>query len=56
MKLIWTSREKSEDSLQKIIIPMHKNMPQLAGHMKWAIEVKQRLSGPTLQFKQLKHP
>ena len=37
-------------------IPIHKNMPSVTGGLKWAQELKQRISEPMSNYKQLDHP
>ena len=37
-------------------IPIHKNMPSVTGGLKWAEELKQRLSEPMSSYKHLDHP
>lgn len=34
----------------------HKNQPSVAGQLKWAKEIEQRISWPVESFKTLKHP
>ena len=37
-------------------IPIHKNMPTVTGGLKWAQELKQRISEPMEHYKLLNHP
>ena len=37
-------------------IPIHKNMPQVTGGLKWAQELRERISIPMANFKHLEHP
>ena len=37
-------------------IPIHKNMPAVTGGLKWAQELKQRISEPMGHYKRLEHP
>ena len=36
--------------------PIHKNMPAVTGGLKWAQELKQRISEPMSSYKRLDHP
>ena len=36
--------------------PIHKNMPAVTGGLKWAQELKQRISEPMGSYKRLEHP
>lgn len=35
---------------------IHKNMPPVAGQLKWALELQQRLEGPREDLLAIKHP
>ncbi|WAR03796.1 DYHC-like protein [Mya arenaria] len=37
-------------------IPIHKNMPYMTGGLKWAQELRERISIPMANFKHLEHP
>ena len=37
-------------------IPIHKNMPAVTGGLKWAQELRERISIPMSNFKHLEHP
>jgi len=37
-------------------IPIHKNMPAVTGGLKWAQELRERISLPMSSFKTLEHP
>jgi dynein heavy chain len=37
-------------------IPIHKNMPTVTGGLKWAQELRERISIPMANFKHLEHP
>lgn len=37
-------------------IPIHKNMPTVTGGLKWAQELRERISIPMANFKHLDHP
>ncbi|KAL3857821.1 hypothetical protein ACJMK2_012454, partial [Sinanodonta woodiana] len=40
----------------KGIIPVHKNLPRVAGSLKWAQELRERIAIPMSSFKLLDHP
>ncbi|KAK3091630.1 hypothetical protein FSP39_021358 [Pinctada imbricata] len=37
-------------------IDLHTNMPKVAGSLRWAMELRQRISAPMVNFKHLEHP
>ena len=37
-------------------VPIHKNMPTVTGALKWAQELRERISSPMSSFKHLEHP
>lgn len=37
-------------------IPIHKNMPNVTGGLKWAQELRERINVPMANFKHLEHP
>ncbi|XP_023561192.1 dynein heavy chain 9, axonemal [Octodon degus] len=37
-------------------LPVHKNMPTLAGSLRWAQELRQRIQGPFSNFRRITHP
>ena len=43
-------------SAEKGKIPIHKNMPYVTGGLKWAQELRERISIPMSNFKNLEHP
>jgi len=36
-------------------MPMHKNMPPVAGRLQWVRELRQRISLPMASFRRLEH-
>ncbi|XP_058902457.1 dynein axonemal heavy chain 17 isoform X5 [Kogia breviceps] len=38
------------------IPPIHKNMPPVAGQLKWSLELQERLEAPMRDLKRIKHP
>ena len=36
--------------------PVHKNMAKVSGSLKWAQELRERLSTPMANFKHIEHP
>ncbi|KAB1266021.1 Dynein heavy chain 17; axonemal [Camelus dromedarius] len=38
------------------IPPIHKNMPPVAGQLKWSLELQERLEGPMRDLKHIEHP
>ena len=37
-------------------IPIHKNMPPVAGALKWSQELRDRIAVPMADFRRLEHP
>lgn len=37
-------------------MPVHKNMAKVSGNMKWAQELRDRITVPMSQFKAIEHP
>lgn len=38
------------------IPPIHKNMPPVAGQLKWSLELQERLEAPRRDLKHIEHP
>ena len=38
------------------IPPIHKNMPPVAGQLKWSLELQERLEAPMRDLKHIDHP
>ena len=38
------------------IPPIHKNMPPVAGQLKWSLELQERLEAPMRDLKHIEHP
>lgn len=38
------------------IPPIHKNMPAVAGQLKWSLELQERLEAPMKDLKHVEHP
>ena len=36
--------------------PIHKNMPRMTGGLRWAKELRDRITNPMWSFKQIEHP
>nr|XP_031541762.1 dynein heavy chain 17, axonemal [Vicugna pacos] len=43
-------------SADRNIPPIHKNMPPVAGQLKWSLELQERLEGPMRDLKHIEHP
>lgn len=37
-------------------MPVDKNMPPIAGSLRWAYQLRQRVAVPVMNFKTLQHP
>ena len=37
-------------------MPLHKNMAKVSGSLKWAAELRERISGSMGSFKHIEHP
>lgn len=53
-KEIYDQQMQTKKELGKI--PIHKNMPGVTGGLKWAQELRERISIPMSNFKHLEHP
>jgi len=38
------------------VMPLHKNMPPVAGRLQWVQEMRQRISLPMASFRRIEHP
>lgn len=53
-KDIYDAQHEAKKTLKHA--PLHKNMPDVSGGLKWASELRQRLSDPMGHLKHLEHP
>ncbi|XP_005875475.1 PREDICTED: dynein heavy chain 9, axonemal [Myotis brandtii] len=54
VRTIYSQRVQEEAELG--FSPVHKNMPSMAGGLRWAQELRQRIQGPFANFGRLTHP
>lgn len=53
-KLLYDQQVRSISETGTML--MHKNMPQFAGRLQWARELRERISIPMASFRRIEHP
>ncbi|KAM9209454.1 dynein axonemal heavy chain 9 [Dugong dugon] len=54
VRMIYSQHVQEEAELG--FFPVHKNMPTVAGGLRWVQELRQRIQGPVSNFRRLAHP
>lgn len=54
VKVIYDKQMEIKETMSKAAI--HKNMPKVSGSLRWAQELRERISIPMGNFKHLEHP